>query len=164
MNQEQIKAVLQYDALTGIFRWRFGGRSRAGKKQPWAIAGTPHNQGYVQISINRTRYLAHRLAWMYVHGEWPKHCLDHINGVRSDNRIENLRDVTHQVNAQNQRAVGKRNTSGLMGVGWRKDRQKWRATITLNQKQKFLGVFDTAGQAHEAYLNAKRQFHEGNTL
>jgi len=120
--------------------------------------------GYISISINRNRYLAHRLAWLYENGDWPKQDIDHINGNRSDNRIENLRDVSHQVNCQNKRSIGKQNTSGFLGVNWRKDRQKWRAVISTRRKQKFLGFFDTAQEAHQAYLIAKRKLHEGSTL
>jgi hypothetical protein len=164
MTQETLKSILHYDPITGVFRWRFGGRSHAGKKQPWSVAGTPHNMGYISIAVSRNRYLAHRLAWMYTHGEWPKQYIDHINGDRSDNRIENLRDVSHQANCENKRAVGKQNTSGFLGAGWREDRQKWRGIITINGKQKHLGFFDTAEAAHKAYLTAKRELHQGNTL
>ena len=164
MNQEELKSVIHYDALTGLFRWRFGGRSHGGKKQPWAIAGTPHNCGYTEICINRKRYLAHRLAWLYVYGKWPENYIDHINCIPSDNRIENLRDVTHQTNMQNIRVVNRQNTSGYLGVNWRADRNKWRASITLNKKQKYIGMFDSAEEAHDAYIKAKRELHKGNTL
>ena len=165
MNEyEQIKQKIHYDKLTGIFRWRYGGQSHAGKKQPWSIAGSLHNCGYIQIGINKNRYLAHRLAWMYEYGEWPKQYIDHINGNRSDNRISNLRDVSHQTNLQNQKTKNTKNTSGFMGVDWQNKRNKWRASIKINKKSKFIGYFDKAEQAYEAYLNVKRQFHKGNTL
>jgi hypothetical protein len=164
MTQDEIKQVIHYDVQTGVFRWRFSGKSHAGKKKPWSIAGTHHNKGYIEIAINRKRYLAHRLAWMYVYGEWPNQFIDHKNGNPLDNRIENLRDVSHKTNCENKRTIGTKNTSGYLGAGWREDRKKWRGVITVNRKQKFLGFFDTAELAHQAYLNAKREFHEGNTL
>lgn len=164
MNQEQLKSVLHYDAPTGVFRWRHGGKSHAGKRLPWAVAGTPHNFGYIVIGINRKRYLAHRLAWLYVYGEMPSKVIDHKNGNRDDNRIENLRDVSHQINCQNQRGVGSRNTSGYLGVSWRKDKNVWRASINVNGRMKSLGVYKTPEEAHKAFLAAKRQLHEGNTL
>ena len=164
MNQEDLKSILHYDPITGLFRWRHGGRSHAGKRLPWAVAGSPHNCGYIVIGINRKIYLAHRLAWLYMHGQFPSKVIDHKNGNRNDNRIENLRDVSHQVNCQNKRIAGAKNTSGYLGVSWRKDRNMWRASINIDGRMKALGHYKTAEEAHEAFLKAKRKLHEGNTL
>jgi hypothetical protein len=114
-------------------------------------------------------FLAHRLAWLYVHGVMPEHYVDHINGVKNDNRIENLRDVKQGVNLQNQkRAKRNRVSSDLLGVsfsnkGQNKDRP-YRARIVVDRKEIHLGTFAYEKDAHDAYLAAKRQYHEGCTI
>ena len=118
---------------------------------------------HARVNLFGKRYMVHHIVWEMIKGKKPTQ-IDHINGNGLDNRIENLRDVSHQVNCQNKRSIGKQNTSGFLGVNWRKDRQKWRAVISTRRKQKFLGFFDTAQEAHQAYLIAKRKLHEGSTL
>jgi len=97
-----------------------------------------------------------------VHRRWPEHDIDHINGVRADNRISNLRDVVRAVNLQNRRSSHRRSLSGLLGV--KKNHNGWSAGITKQGVLLHLGTFKTPEQAHSAYIAAKRQFHEGNTL
>ena len=109
-------------------------------------------------------YLGYRLAWLYVHGKLPDGDIDHINGKPSDDRIKNLRDVSRSVNLQNQRAARSNNSSGLLGVFFQKTMNKWTSKIQLDWKTKSLGYFDTAEEAHAAYLKAKRELHEGCTI
>lgn len=116
------------------------------------------------ISINNgVPKLAHRLAWLYVYGEWPQHGLDHINGVRLDNRISNLRDVPQTINLENQRKAKGLTKSGFLGVE-RTRGGKWAARIVANGKRYGLGVFATPEAAHSAYVTAKRKLHEGCTI
>ena len=106
ITQAKLKELLSYDPETGDFTWLVG-RKMAGKK-----AGSPHNQGYFTIRISRKLYLSHRLAWLYVYGAFPKIDLDHINGVKSDTRIDNLRECSESQNQWNSRKP-KNNISGF---------------------------------------------------
>jgi hypothetical protein len=127
-------------------------------------AGCTRSDKYVTIKVDAKRYLAHRLAWLYVHGEWPSRHLDHIDGDPSNNRIANLRDVSRSINMQNQLRARGDSLTGLLGV-CKDTRKPWfYARITVHGKQINLGCFRTADAAHEAYLTAKRRLHEGCTL
>ena len=106
------------------------------------IAGCINGKGYRVIRINKKLYLAHRLIWLYEYGNFPEHQLDHINGNRQDNRLVNLREVTHKENCKNQR-LSKNNNTGIAGVGWHKASGKWRVRIG----NKYLGVWDTLDEA-----------------
>lgn len=108
--------------------------------------------------------MAHRLAWLYVHGRWPDGLIDHKNGDRADNRFDNLRDVAHRVNMQNLRKAFVSSKTGLLGASPLKD-GRFGAFIKRDGKSKNLGTFDTPELAHAAYVAAKRVIHhEGNTL
>ena len=115
--------------------------------------------GYVVVFFNGKIYKAHRLIWAIVHGELPKGHIDHINGNRSDNRIQNLRVVTQQQNSHNQQNINKRNKSGFRGVCWNRKSSKWQASISVNSKTIYIGVFSTPENAHLAYLDAKKVYH-----
>lgn len=157
----RVRELLDYNVDTGVFTRRVNcSNTKAG-----AIAGSVHKDGYLQIAIDGRRYLSHRLAWLYVHGRWPCFEIDHINGIRTDNRIVNLRDVPKAVNQQNLKAAPRGKASGApLGVTWYRKSRKWRAQIAVDGKQMHIGYFDTVSDAHEAYLQRKRQVHEGNTL
>lgn len=114
------------------------------------------------VQLRGHKVLAHRIAWALQHGEWPQGEIDHINGDRQDNRIENLRDVPSFVNKQNLRSATKRNRLGILGVHAR--RGKFRAFISVDGAVRALGTFHSAIEAHAAYLAAKRAGHKGNTL
>ena len=114
---EVLKANVSYNPATGIFT-----RVKNHPKRKYiagSVTGVPRPDGYVQVMIEGKIFLAHRLAWLYVHGVMPEHYVDHINGVKNDNRIENLRDVKQGVNLQNQkRAKRNRVSSDLLGVSF----------------------------------------------
>ena len=114
--------------------------------------------GYIVVGVRSHDYAAHRLAWLYVHGVWPVHEIDHINGVKSDNRICNLRDVPKAINSQNKRTTSK-NISGLRGVS--PSYKGWQARIVVDGASKYLGKFPTKEAAHAAYIDEKRRMHEG---
>lgn len=149
LTQDELKKVLNYDPETGIFTWKAGGRRHKGG----SIAGRI-DRGYVVIDLNYKAHRAHRLAWLYVHGKWPDEVIDHINGVRNDNRIANLRDVTNAVNCQGFRSISPRNKTGYTGVSWNERLQGFTAARMVNGKSKFLGVFNTAEEAANAYAKA----------
>lgn len=166
LTPEKLREMLMYDENTGVFRWRVRPTIRS-KVRAGDIAGCRDNRrGNVLIKVpGEPLHQAHRLAWLYVYGEWPKQHIDHINGNPSDNRIENLRDVSPQINAQNKRKIMVTNkSSGFLGVTFCKKAQKFQAQITFNKKCFYLGLFDDPKEAHLAYLKAKRKIHEGNTL
>lgn len=152
----RLREVLNYDPETGIFTNRRHGKGlpKAGK-----VAGClDKSTGYIRIRIDGALHHAHRLAWQYVHGSLPPHDVDHRNRIRSDNRLDNLREADDTQNARNS-GMPSTNTSGIKGVSWRADRQKWRATIKLGGKQLFLGHFDAIADAAEAREAAARKHH-----
>ena len=161
LTQERLKELLDYDPETGVFRWKMnvGQRARIG-----VTPGTIHPTGYIHIKIAGRSYVAHRLVWLWVYGSWPTDQIDHKNGVRSDNRITNLREVTRSENLQNQRRARTGTRSGFLGVTKQTHTTKWQATINVGGKNVYLGVFATPQLAHEAYLTAKRQFHTTCTI
>lgn len=158
ISQQEVRNALYYRPETGEFFARFGTKNRL----PWRRVGTRNSGGYIVINLRGKNYYAHVLAIVYMTGEYPSGHTDHRNGDRSDNRIDNLRATTASVNGQNRRSATKSSSTGLLGV--HRKRNKFRARITVDRKEYHLGSFDTAEEAHTAYLNAKRQLHEGNTL
>jgi len=136
LNQILLKKLLNYDENTGIFTRRI---SLHGKVKVGDIAGTIANDGYCHIRVDSKRYQAHRLAWLYVHGEWPTNQIDHINGIRNDNRIANLREATRSENQQNRKTSNYNSTSGYLGVSVNKD--AYTSYIRLNGKIIYLGRF-----------------------
>jgi hypothetical protein len=163
LTQARLRELLHYDPTTGVFTWLPRPTStRHGRtwntRYVGTRAGTVDSHGHVQIKVNGRLHLAHRLAWLYAHGEWPVAGLDHINGVRDDNRLANLRPATESQNAANRRTPIT-NTSGFKGVSWHKDRRRWQATIMVASKQSYLGLFDTPEAAHAAYAAAAREHH-----
>lgn len=119
--------------------------------------------GYVQINLKPYGPIkGHRLAWLIHYGEWPKGHIDHINGIRDDNRICNLRVVTNKINCQNKRKPLPSNKVGMLGVT--KQGRRYVANVMLNRKQHYLGSFDSPEAAHAAYLDGKRKLHDGCTM
>ena len=159
MTPETLKALLSYDPLSGVFTWR--GKPN-GRVAHGARAGSAHNKGYRHIRINGRLYLEHVLAVLYTHGVMHDGEIDHINGNRSDNRLENLRRVDKSINLQNQRKAHKGSASGLLGA--HKHGSNWRAVIKIRGERVNIGTFSTAEEAHTAYLKAKRDLHEGCTI
>ena len=155
ISADLVQELLSYNASTGVFTWRErrGGRATAG-----SVAGTYDGKGYVAIRIGRKSYRAHRLAWLYVTGEWPPNQVDHRNGNRADNWWTNLRLATNSQNAHN---CGKRrhNTSGVKGVYWHTQSGCWRAEIRHGGRKRYLGSFADKETAHAAYVAAATELH-----
>ncbi len=169
LTQEELKDILNYDHESGIFTWKqrslnYFKDSRScntwNTRYASKVAGGKRPDGYLRIVINYKRYFAHRLAWLNVYGEWPRSCIDHINGIKEDNRIVNLRDSTSSENWQNLKKAHKSNKStGLIGSTFNKQMGKFQAAIRTEVGRKHIGYFESAQQAHEAYIAAKRIFH-----
>ena len=142
---EELRRILSYDPETGVFRWRV---KTCLKVRVGNVAGSLNDSGYILIRCGK-RYRAHRLAWLYVYGNWPDKLIDHINGDRKDNRITNLRVVSDTENAIN-KCRQSNNTSGYTGVHWDRRRKKWSAHIKINKKKKTIGRFDSLQEAIDA--------------
>tara|TARA_R110000787_G_scaffold257554_1_gene362724 strand:- start:18 stop:554 length:537 start_codon:yes stop_codon:yes gene_type:complete len=167
-----LRKLLDYDPDTGALTWKRrtaelhpndGSRKRFNSKFSNGPAFyTDTGNGYLQGSVFNIIYKTHRVAWALHYGEWPN-VIDHINRVKSDNRISNLRSVTHSENLRNA-SMPSTNTSGHVGVFWLKNRSKWRAYIKINQKQINLGVFPDKDDAIKArkVAEAKYGFHENH--
>ena len=153
--------VLRYDPQSGLFVWLVNHPPM----KVGDVAGCAMSHGYIAISVDGCKYLAHRLALFYVLGRWPDGDVDHINGNVSDNRFANLRAISHAANLQNMRRPRADNkTSGMLGVSLDRSRGLWRAQITVRGVNKFIGRFKTKERAYAAYLETKRRLHAGCTL
>ncbi len=161
LTAERLRELLSYEPETGEFRWRVG---RGGTAVAGGRAGCKQTIGYRRIGVAGRTYWEHRLAWLHVTGTWPSDQIDHVNGVKGDNRIANLREATRSENQGNLRQARSDSKTGLLGVHWNKPNKKFMAQIMFSGKQKYLGLFDTAEQAHQAYLVAKRELHPFCTL
>lgn len=160
LTQEYLKSILNYDHDTGVFKWKH--RSDIPKeinaRFSSMMTGEKLDHGYRRIVINSKKYYAHRLAWLYVNGYFPKITIDHIDGDKSNNKISNLREATY---SQNQCNLGtaKNNRSGLKGVTYDKRQNNWFARIKINKKQIYLGSYGCPTAAHFAYCRAAKQYH-----
>lgn len=155
LTQQRLRELLRYDPTTGDFYWKV-------QTNPRALVGMKAGEnsiswGYRSINVDKKQYRAHNLVWFYFHGEWPTKVIDHINGNRLDNRIENLRDVTRQQNSWNLQKAKSNSKSGYLGVCWRPTKKKWKAEIRINGKKVWLGHFATAEEASVAYQRAKKE-------
>lgn len=147
LTAERLRERLTYDPDTGEFRWRGRG-----------LAGSTNFEGYRVIKIDGRSYKAHRLAWLYAHGSWPSHQIDHLNGRRDDNRLSNLRDVPHIGNCQNRHGAQRNGSSGFLGVT-ASGTGRWVAQIGHGGTVKYIGTFDTPEAAAAAYRTTKRSLH-----
>jgi HNH endonuclease len=155
---DTLRGLVDYNPVAGVFTWKVRRNGRGGGVKPGDIAGTLSDQGYLMVNSGGKHYRAHRLAWAFVSGEWPTHEIDHINGVRTDNRLVNLRLVGRNENAHNIGGPNVNNTSGFLGVIWDKRGNRWRAQITIKGRR-IVSYHTTAEAAHAAYLKAKHEHH-----
>ena len=154
LTQAELKEQVIYDTNTGDFFWKI---TKKGVKIGNKI-GSKTKDGYIRIMLNYQEYKAHRLAWLYMVGNFPKEFIDHANGIKTDNRFCNLREST---NMQNQQNVGLviSNTSGYKGISKNKSDGKWRAQCRVGKVKKHLGTFDTPELASSAYVEFAKQLH-----
>ena len=153
LTQQTLKELLDYDADTGVFKWK-------AKPSKSIMVGSNAgvidiSTGYIKIGILGNKYYAHRLAWMYVNGSFPYLGVDHVNGNKQDNRIENLREANQSQNTSNTR---KKKKNGLKGAFLHNG--GWQAKICVGGKKFYLGTFDTEQEAHNAYCAAAIFHHK----
>ena len=153
---QEILRIYNVDLDNGVITHKLSrGRGKAGDE-----AGTPHPGGYRRLRVCGKHFLSHRVLWLVRYGKWPAHHLDHINGVKTDNRLENLRECTDAENQQN-RVASKKSTTGLMGVTTHRS-GRYQAQITVGGRHIYLGIHETPELAHAAYLSAKKSLHVFN--
>ena len=149
---ERVKELLDYNQATGVFTWKVSkGRVKKGQEAGWI---TWNN--YRKISVDHLTYTAHRLAWFYIHGQWPENDLDHIDGNRLNNSLVNLREASRSENLMNRDKMP-RNTSGYKGVSLHRETGKWDARIAAHGKQYYLGIFSTKIDAYNAYCKKEKE-------
>ncbi|GAB1578669.1 HNH endonuclease [Bordetella petrii] len=161
LTAERLRELLAYDRETGIFTNLI---CRGPNSPKGAVSGYRTDEGYWSIGIGGKYYKAHRLAWLYMTGEWPKGQIDHRDWNKSNNRWRNLREASHSGNMQNLSGPQRNNRSGHLGASYHARSGRFQAQIGVNGRPKYLGLFDTAEEAEAAYLKAKRAFHPNSTL
>lgn len=165
---EMLREVLGYNPNTGTLHWKnrpismFGNdrlcnswNSRHAGKEAFTTSQT---HGYLKSSVMDIELLAHRVAWAIYHGVWPVNDIDHRNGNKRDNRINNLREANKTENLQN-RGKQSNNTSGYKCVSFDKRRNSWFSYINADGKRKYLGCYPTPEEAHAAYCEAAKKYH-----
>jgi hypothetical protein len=156
LTQERLKELLDYDPMTGVFRWRVGHPRK--RMKVGDIAGCQHPTGTYVIGIERRFYQAHRLAWLWMLGEWPSGQVDHRDRDRGNNCWENLRLATASQNRANAK-VNSNSLTGLKGVHYYAKYKKYGARIKKNGKKKWLGWYDTPEEAHACYWQEAQKLH-----
>lgn len=155
LTQDRLRYLFTYDSDIGLFTRNVN----INNVKSGTIAGSPSNKGYMRIMADGVRYLSHRLAWLYVYGEFPADQIDHVNGNKADNRLSNLRQATNGENLQNYK-----NRKGTLGTYYHKQFKRWGAQIGKDYRRIHLGLFDTQAEAHDAYTRAKQEIHEFNPV
>lgn len=155
-----MRELLHYEPDTGVFTWLV---MRGKNRTQGMRAGCKRGDGYWIIRIGGVSYLAHRLALLYVHGRWPDHLVDHINGKPWDNRLANLREADYLLNVQNKTDLRSYGASGVLGVKVTAQ-GRFQARIGHKGEERCLGTYATAEEAQAVYLAAKRRLHEGCTI
>lgn len=162
LDQEQLKQYVHYDSATGVFTRAVsrGGNQFGAQFSRWKVGdvmGFVNSRGYRRISISGKIYQAHRLAWLYHYGAWPKDQIDHINGNRCDNRIDNLREVTNAENGKNT-SRHRGNKTGVSGVHIHSQNGNYVAQIRVSNRLIHLGCFDNIFDAACARKSAEYRF------
>lgn len=162
ITQDRLKELVTYDPETGLFFRLSLIRGQGDLTKP---IGSEVGNGYLDASIDGKRYYLHRIAFIYMNGEIKEDFdVDHVNHIKSDNRFSNLREVSHSVNLQNRVRSVSGGLSGYLGVTYSKRANAFVAQITINGVNRHIGCFQNPKEAHDAYVSAKRKFHQGCTI
>lgn len=159
LSAKDLRELIDYNESTGVFQWK---KPRRGIQTNKPL-GSDNGFGYLRITVLGKSYYAHRLAWLYVYGKWPKNEIDHINGVKNDNKIKNLRDVSGIANLQNKLKCQKNSKSQTLGVSWHKKAKKWQAHVCVYKQRKYLGLFNSIEEAHQKYIEEKEKIDYENS-
>lgn len=157
-----LRDSFSYNSETGELHWKTRPSQRV--KVGDLAGGRANSEGYLTVKLQGRVFLAHRVCWACHYGSWPISQIDHINGVKTDNRIDNIRIATFTLNRENIRKPMKTNKTGFLGVTRHRKTGRFEAQIQVSGKKKYLGIFNTAEEAHSAYLMAKRSMHFGCTI
>lgn len=158
ITQQRLRELAYYCQQTG----KFTHLQSKGRKKAGMPAGSLRRDGYVYVMFDGFRGMAHQFAFLYVTGEWPTQEIDHMDGNKANNAFANLRQVSRRTNTENKRTARRTNTTGLLGVSRKGNR--FIASIMHGGKRFYLGVFETAEEAHQIYLLEKRKLHQGCTI
>ena len=150
MTPQEVRTVFAYTPENGLLLWNID----TCKTKTGDVAGGLSN-GYIQVKYKQRKYMVHRIIWCYVHGDWPKQMIDHIDGDRSNNRIENLRDVSNAKNQYNRHRLNKNNSTGHMGIIYRKRGDAYIVQITVLGAKKYIGYYKTLFDAIVARQSAE---------
>lgn len=154
LTAERLREVLNFDPQTGVFTRR----TKTTRSPVGEVVGSMHHKGYLRMSVDGRIYWAHRLAWLHEKGEWPNGALDHINRIRTDNRIANLREASSAENNCNV-TIPKTNTSGVKGVSWNEECRKWRVKVVMNRKPYYGGMFSCIEDANQVVTALRAKLH-----
>jgi hypothetical protein len=155
---DELQHIFSYEPDTGILRWK--NPNKHSSKKVGDIAGSLNDKGYLRVTVKNKEIKVHRIAWAIHHGQFPTIIIDHKNGIRHDNRISNIREATRSDNCSN-KIKQSNNTSGYVGVYYFPERKlkKYEAIISKNKKRYFLGGFETAEDAYNAYKEKAKELH-----
>ena len=156
LTHARLRELLDYDPETGRFTWRVNGCGRF--MRAGASAGSIKKRGHRQICIDQVIYMAGPLAVFWMTHRWPKRLVDHSNAIADDDRWTNIREADHSQNGANSRTWKNKKYSQFKGVTFDKSHSRFQATIKINYRSIYLGRFDTAEEAHAAYIKAARQY------
>ena len=156
LTRRKLKKIIKYDKETGVFIWKVSLSNRVKKGD--IVGPQSDNNGYLSVRINKKAYYLHRLAFLYVKGYIPENKVDHIDCERDNNSWGNLREISDSCNSKNCK-ISKNNKSGITGVSFDKNANKWGAGITINRIRKHLGLFDTLEGAANARYKAEIDFN-----
>lgn len=160
---EYLRSILSYTPETGVLLWKWRADRSAPQNLRWSgkVAGSPNTNGHLQVQVGKSLFLASRLIWVLVTGAPPTDEVDHINGIRDDNRWANLRQASREQNCFNRKCRSD-STTAIKGVSHRRTKHgkdRWRATIMLLGKRTHLGYFNTLEDARAAYCKAAKELH-----
>ena len=156
-SKDTIKHWVIYDPDTGVFYWK---KKPSRRVMAGSVAGSlSRDLGYISMMLHKQSYLAHRMAFVYMNGRLPIGLVDHINGIRSDNRWINLREATNSINQQNKKQANTNSTTGSLGVT--KSGKGFRAIVGFNNKNYYSPNYNTLVEASAAYFAMKKLLHKG---
>ena len=159
MNKDEILKYFNYNKKKGHLTWKWHWDNTVINKQLGTLVGNKTKDGYLRVTVNYKSYKVHRLIWCIEKETWPK-MIDHVNGNKIDNRIQNLRAASNRINQSNRHT---HRNGRLVGTDFHKESGRWRARITINKREKYIGLYGTELKAHNAYIEEVKKLYIGGT-